>query len=117
MSILSRVEEQKQALMTFATESNMETVLSPSQWRLLSKVVQVLGVFKEATLLISNKNAMLSEVLPMIKSLKKAIQSSCDSDDNGVRNLKRKLLDSLEHRFAEHTQDDKLLLATAVDPR
>ena len=83
----------------------------------MSKVDQVLGVFKEATMLISDANSMISEVLPIVKSLKKAIQSSCESDDSGVKTLKRNLLDSLETRFSEHFEDDKLLIATAVDPR
>ena len=81
------------------------------------KVREVLKVFKEATLQISRANSSLSEVLPMAKSLKKAIQSSCESDDTGVRSFKENLVASIDERFAEHMENEKLLLSTAVDPR
>ena len=115
--MMERMSEQKQAIISYETECTLETSLSPVQWRLMDKVIRVLDVFKDATQQISESNSLLSEVLPTVKSLKKAIQTACESDDAGVKTLKQNLLDSLELRSDEHVQTDKLLLSTAVDPR
>ena len=83
----------------------------------MAKVANVLGVFKEATLKVSSSNSLISEVIPMAKMLKKAIQSSCEGDDQGIRGFKEKLLTAIDDRFEEHLENEKLLLATACDPR
>ena len=115
--MFERTLEQKPALVMYEAENVLPHTLSASQWRLLPKVVQVLKVFKEATRQISRANSLLSEVLPMAKSLKKAIQSSCDGDDMGVRSFKQSLVEAIDRRFDEHLENEKLLLSTAVDPR
>ena len=115
--MFERTLEQKPALVMYEAENVLPHTLSASQWRLLPKVVQVLKVFKEATRQISRANSLLSEVLPMAKSLKKAILSSCDGDDMGVRSFKQSLVEAIDRRFDEHLENEKLLLSTAVDPR
>ena len=115
--MFDRLLEQKPGLTIYESENRLPHSLSAFQWRLMVKVREVLKVFKEATLQISRANSSLSEVLPMAKSLKKAIQSSCESDDTGVRSFKENLVASIDERFAEHMENEKLLLSTAVDPR
>lgn len=114
---MERIFEQKQAIAEYETEWPLEVSLTSAQWRLIAKVIDVLAVFKSATLRISESNSLLSEVLPTVKSIEKSIRLACSSDDVGVKNLKQQLLNSLCRRFEEHTEDENLLLATITDPR
>ena len=115
--MMNRLIEQKSGILEYESENTLEASLTASQWRLMGKVVRVLKVFKDATLLISSANSLLSEVLPTAKSLRKEIQASCIGDDAGVVTLKQNLLDSIDNRFADYAENEKLLLSTAVDPR
>ena len=117
LEMMIRLVEQKQAILQYESEYPLEESLTPTQWRLMTKVIDVLDIFKVATLQISEANSLLSEILPTVKSLKKSILVACESDDAGVKTLKQQLLSSLERRFKEHKDEEKLLLATAVDPR
>ena len=114
---MNRLIEQKSGILEYESENTLEASLTASQWRLMGKVVRVLKVFKDATLLISSANSLLSEVLPTAKSLRKEIQASCIGDDAGVVTLKQNLLDSIDNRFADYAENEKLLFSTAVDPR
>ena len=115
--MLDRLNQQREAIVAYDTKWSLEHSLTSAQWRLIEKLINVLEVFKVVTLKISESNSLLSEVLPTVKSLKKSVQAACESDDQGVKTLKTQLLDSLDRRFSEHQNEEKLLLATAVDPR
>ena len=115
--MLDRLNQQREAIVAYDTKWSLEHSLTSAQWRLIEKLINVLEVFKVVTLKISESNSLLSEVLPTVKSLKKSVQAVCESDDQGVKTLKTQLLDSLDRRFSEHQNEEKLLLATAVDPR
>ena len=80
-------------------------------------MVSVLGIFKTATLQISDSNSLLSEVLPTVKSLIKSVRSACTGDDTGIVTLKQQLTNALENRFEEHFDNKWLLIATISDPR
>ena len=109
--------EQKRAILSYEADNAFESSLTSSQWRLMGKVVQVLKIFLDASLQIQKANSLLSEVLPTAKALKKGIQASCEGVDFGVRTLKQNLIRSIDERFSEHKENEKLLLATATDPR
>ena len=107
----------KDAILSYLNEFGFEEGLTAAQWRLMEKVIKCLEIFKEATLQISESDSLLSEVLPTGKAIRKAIAAACESDDHGVRAFKEQLIESLDRRFEEHRNEEKLLLATAVDSR
>ena len=117
LDMLISVLSQKDSIISYASDFTLDHLLSAAQWRLMKKVIAVLEIFKDATLQISEANSLLSEVLPTGKSLRKGILGACESDDDGVKLFKQQLLTSLDRRFEEYNTEEKLLVATAVDPR
>ncbi|CAB4054284.1 unnamed protein product [Lepeophtheirus salmonis] len=95
----------------------LSQLVSADQWRLMSRVINVVAIFKETTLLISDSKSMISEVLPTIKALNRYIQSLCETDDTGVQTLMQNLISSVKKRFEEHFMHEKFLLSTNADPR
>ena len=71
----------------------------------------------------STKGAMVSQVIPFLEILKMELDSSQSSDSEitdqfrGILTTKKKMLTSLDSRFAHVYSNDTYLLATLLDPR
>ena len=117
LDMLERMLILKPAILQYDSEWPLSSVPTSAQWKLSVKVIDVLGIFKSATLKISQQNSLLSEILPTVKSLLRSIPEACDGDDAGVKAMKAALVQSLRSRFEEHFQNESLILATVVDPR
>ena len=90
--------------------------ISNAEWTLMDKVVKVLGVFFEATERFSSASSCISEVIPTITGLLVTLTIH-DRDDNGVKDFKRKLKDSIERRLGGKETLEHYSVATLLDPR
>ena len=79
------------------------------------KVVNVLGVFFEATLRFSSSSC-ISEVIPTITSLIVALNPN-PGGDQGVTEFKRQLKVSMLDRVGGKEMVERFSVATLLDPR
>lgn len=78
----------------------------------------MLKSFYEATLDISNDDACISLIIPLIAMLNSKHQATNDERNNDtISRLKHKLLKSLNKRFAYVKNSTLLITATLLDPR
>ncbi|KAK0145222.1 Zinc finger BED domain-containing protein 4 [Merluccius polli] len=82
-------------------------------WTLMGDVLMVLRPFEELTREISAENACICTVLPAVMLLKR----HNETDEHGIKQMKTRLLKSLEDRFAGSEQNSHLVVATSLDPR
>ena len=97
-------------------KKKLDVNISNTDWTLMEKVVNVLGVFFEATKRFSSASACISEVIPTVTGLLVTLNIN-DRDDIGVKDFKRKLKDSLERRLGGKETLEQYSVATLLDPR
>ena len=88
-----------------------------NDWKLMEKVVKVLGPFKEATLKLSSASSCISQSIPIITSLLHTLKPSDMITDLGVKDLKKRLRDNLNRRLEFLESSEIHNLATLLDPR
>jgi len=112
--MMQRILEQKAALAVYATEKSV-IQLTSHQLDLAAKVVAVLSPIEEVTKSISADAAAISVIIPFVKLLSKTFNDH--QDDHGIREMKSEMNLSLKRRFEEIEDNEKLTVATLVDPR
>ena len=83
----------------------------------MEKVVKVLKVFYEATLKLSSSSACISDVIPIITGRFYTLSPGGNREDQGVKDFKRKLRESLTERLGEKELLEQYSVATLLDPR
>ena len=112
--ILRHVEEINKALDQVGRSA---LCLSTADKDSLSKVVEVMSYFAEATdILQAEEKPTINRVIPVIDSLENALES-INKDSASINALCQCLLNSLESRFSYLIQSAVHLAATALDPR
>lgn len=116
--MLKRLQEQKAAILLTGTHENISypVELSGQQWIQIESVVQMLEIFKQSTLAASHAATMVSEVIPMVNSVKIAIQRVA-MQRTGLEGMKNDLLASLNNRYRDHEKHSVYSFATLLDPR
>ncbi|KAK7888714.1 hypothetical protein WMY93_024274 [Mugilogobius chulae] len=114
--MLQSLLEQKRALSVFAAERTLPAALTAYQWELMSKVADVLSPFEELTKVVSRETATAADVIPAITVLIRVLSRERD-EDQGIRTMKRTLLDAVEKRFADVETEPLFYIATLLDPR
>uniref|UniRef100_A0A8C9YLD5 HAT C-terminal dimerisation domain-containing protein n=1 Tax=Sander lucioperca TaxID=283035 RepID=A0A8C9YLD5_SANLU len=84
-------------------------------WTLMQDVLKVLRPFEELTREISAENLCISTDLPAVMMLKHYIHN--ETDGRGIKQMKTRLLKSLQDRFQESEQNRHFVVATSLDPR
>ena len=113
--MLTSVQEQKMALAAYAAENSGVQQLSSHQLDVMKRVIEILSPVEEITRSISADLAAISIVIPYIRILTRALEKN--TDDSGIRTMKRELLHSLKLRFNRIEENKQLSLATFLDPR
>ena len=112
--MMQRILEQKMALAVYATEKSI-IQLTSHQLDLAAKVVAALSPVEEVTKSISADAASISVIIPFVKLLSKAFNDH--QNDRGIRTMKSEMDLSLKRRFEKIEDNEKLIVATLVDPR
>lgn len=112
--MMNRILEQKMAIAVYATEKSV-IQLTSHQLDLAAKVVAALSPIEEVTKSISADAAAISVIIPFVKLLSKTLNDH--QDDRGIRTMKSEMDLSLKRRFEEIEDNEKLTVATLVDPR
>ena len=88
-----------------------------NDWKVMERVVKLLGPFKEATIKLSAASACISQSIPTITSLLHTLKPANNTTDLGVKDLKRRLAANLIERLDYTEESDIHALATLLDPR
>ena len=91
--MLNRLVEQRKAISAANAEANESFDLTPSQWNLAEKAINLLKPFEEATEDISSESSSMALFIPVVNSLSKLLQ--VDEKDYGIMAMKRKMLLSM----------------------
>jgi len=110
------VELKPAIIASMATLDTDLAQLSSENWNYLKKAVEVLRVFKEATVMLSSSNASISQAIFVVTVILAKLKK-VTSADHGVIQLKRALTKGMEERFASMETLEMYALATYLDPR
>ena len=68
--MLERLLEKKCALAIYVTENCEIQNLSSTQWTILENILHLLQPFEEVTKIMSSSEAIISEIIPTVSTLK-----------------------------------------------
>ena len=88
--MVQRMQEQKKAVVSYATEHDLPATRTKLQWGLLEKMVALLAPFEEITKHISSAESSLADVIPVVAALQVALE--LNANDSGVQTMKSILL-------------------------
>ena len=88
-----------------------------NDFKLMEKIVKVLGPFKEATVKLSSASACISQAIPTITSILHTLKPNVLNSDQGVKDLKRRLRENLVKRVGYMEESKIHSIATLLDPR
>ena len=116
--MLSSILDTKQAVAhVLLNMDNAPVEIRKQDWDLMSKVVKVLKPFKDATLLLSKKDASISVVIPIVTLIIKTLATEDAKDDRGVLTMKRELVKNMERRFCDIESKFYYTAATLLDSK
>ncbi|KAM4808378.1 zinc finger BED domain-containing protein 4-like [Rhinophrynus dorsalis] len=103
--------ELERALGLYASEYELPATLTPNQWSLMEKTLNILSPFEELTRQVSS-----SDVIPAVTVLLHMLSREMD-EDHGVKTMKSTLLAAVRKRFSDTEENPLYCLATLLDPR
>ena len=115
--MLERLIEQRQAICAAEIECKFNTELSSQSWQLAEKIVKVLKPFEEATVAVSSEGSSAALIIPVVNSLIHFLDNISSEEDEGVRTMKRKMLQSIKTRFMGMETTKLYVIPTLLDPR
>lgn len=86
-------------------------------WQLMKKVVRVLKPFKEATLMLSEKDASISTAIPVATLIIQSLEEEDRQEDMGVLTMKRDLKKNMKTRFSHLETEFHYTAATLLDSK
>lgn len=116
--MLSRVFEQKTALISYCSDHPKPSCLETNQWKILDKLIKILKHFVDCTNLLSDREATASSIIPNMK----VIDHFFDTGDEigmfaGLGSTLTAWKASVKSRFSTYFKNKNLILATYLDPR
>ena len=116
--MLSRIHEQKNALISFCSEYSKPTYLETSQWKILERLLKILQHFEDCTKFLSSRNAVVSAIIPNMKVI---CHFFAKGEEKGLFAGLGSTLSawqaSTKCRFNLYFNDKNLIVATYLDPR
>lgn len=87
-------------------------------WNLISKLSSLLKVFYKTTVRLSERNCLVSEIIPQTVFLNRFVsKASTDPRFSDLSTTLNALKVSLDSRFKRYLKDYNVLLSTFLDPR
>lgn len=118
--MVKSIQEQKRALTIYAADNNLE-ILTGNQWMLMESLLNLLEPLEEVTRRMSSNEAFISEVIPVITTLKKYLNTDIDMEmENsffGVGTMKNILYEQILKRFDTIFKNKYYIIPTILEPR
>ena len=90
--------------------------LSSQSLQLAEKIVKVLKPFEEATVAVSNEGSSAALIIPVVNALIHFLDNVSSEEDDGVRTMKRKMLQSIKTRFMGMETTKLYVIPTLLHP-
>lgn len=113
--MLERLVEQRKAINLYSVQRGSIDSLSNAEWELAERIVKILKPIYSATLEICADDACISVVIPLVSNLINAMEIT--TADQGLKQMKAALRDSINRRFSEIRSAAPFVGATLLDPR
>lgn len=115
---MERMIKIQDSLCLYASKHNIPQI-SPEEWLQLKKIVTILQPFEEITRNMSDNNTSISSVIPLIHTLKHALQIEENKPDTNERfkSIIKCTMDQLNSRFGDLYSNNYFAIATYLDPR
>lgn len=116
--MLERMQELRSCITVYCAETSENlnfSNLTSNQWELLRSTLKVVRPFEEITKTISSTESIISDVIPILTTLRKFLTSN--SALYGIGTTKQTLLENLTRRFANIETNKHYVTATVLDPR
>lgn len=106
----------KEAIVNVCGKLNISVELDQKQWDLMGKIINVLQTFDEAVKIATCDSATIGLVLPVIRTLKKALEPN--DNDSCIMEMKRIMSRDLMQRYPPDTEwIPHYSVAMLLDPR
>ena len=116
--MLERLFEQKTAIVMYCLEMPNLPILSANEWFVMEKVTKLLKIFHSSTLMLSKREALVSDIWPQIVFLKQFVKdASRDKSFSGLNATFDALILSLNERLKKYESNYDVIIATFLDPR
>ncbi|KAL2095534.1 hypothetical protein ACEWY4_007682 [Coilia grayii] len=114
--MMQSLVEQKRALSAYATDYELPTTLTTTQWGIMEMMITLLEPFEQLTRDVSFAEATAADVIPGVVSLTRLLAKT-DESDQGVQTAKHTLLEAVSKRFDGVQTEPLYAIATMVDDR
>ena len=117
---LKRVKDMKIELRVFLTQIQGElgVTLTNSDWDVLDKLLQLLQIFKQLTLDMSERYTNASIIIPNVICTQTAVENpETKRVLKGLGGTINKLADEMDTRYGVYVHNPDLMIATYLDPR
>lgn len=112
--MLERLYTQRKAVMFLLPELKLNTDISSSNWILMEKTVSVLETFNKVTLVVSNSDTTISEVIPIVNGLRLDLSNNTEKIlADGIKSI----IYHLDMYYKDIEENELFAFATILDPR
>lgn len=118
--MLCRLYEQRVAIQAVLLKTNCDYEFSTQEWKIIDELTKMLSVFEDLTNVLSKDMAKLSEVIPIVTSMFRLLESTRNEEtatSECVKLTASALYAQLQNRFGEIENNMTYAIATALDPR
>ena len=115
LHMLQRMSEINEAVCLYATTNTKVKPLTANDSEILHKCIACLKPFDEITKTISSADSTLSDVIPLVATIKSVLRNVTDIE--GVTLMRETLLSEINNRFDSLQKNDVYVAATFLDPR
>ena len=98
----------------FGKDANVEFL--SKDWHLMEQIQNLLAPFEKATRMLQLKDSNISCFVPIVTTIINELKDVKETDD-GIKTMKKNLLENMNKRFGEIENQDNLVLATYLNPR
>ncbi|KAH9643336.1 hypothetical protein HF086_008823 [Spodoptera exigua] len=105
--------------LTIYSNSHDIPVILPEEWKIMQNCVDLLAPFEESTRELSNSNALISSVIPLIQVLTRKLDEQLNKTDNSevVTHLITVLKTNIISKFSDINDNFLYTISTFLDPR
>lgn len=116
--MLSRIYEQKNAIISYCSDHPKPNCLENNQWKIVEKLIKILVQFVDCTNLLSSSKSYASSIIPHIKVFSRFFEIGEQKGlFSGLGTTLSAWKASFKKRYVTYLDDKNLILATYLDPR
>lgn len=116
--MMERYLKIKDSLSIYSNNHSIPGIL-PEEWKIMEDCVDLLRPFEEGTRELSNSNALISSVIPLIHVLSKKLDEQLAKTDNSeaIKHLITTLITNISDKFYDINNNFLFAISTFLDPR